>query len=162
MLDSHLLGLRLQGAQIPDNVDVEGYDEQYLPKWEKVKQTLLKTYEEVSPESTGEFAASTGLPMMFTPGQSRSQAKHKGGNGVATANTRCFGCGEYGHKKGDPQCKASPGQLHDCAPNSWKGKGGSGNVPGSKPRNAAGVEICRMYTRTGNCRFGQNCKFAHE
>ena len=87
---------------------------------------------------------------------------------------RCFGCGGYGHKRGDACCNASAGAWHECAPDRFKngghgqGNSNSGNSGSKTPgknggnRNNSKKNICNFYKRNGHCRFGQNCKFKHE
>ena len=93
---------------------------------------------------------------MFTPGFGTSP------------KVQCFGCGEYGHRRGDPICKAAAGAWASCAPPKFREKidgspgGGtkrSANVSGFTGKGGDG--ICYAFRDTGKCKFGQNCKFKH-
>ena len=44
MLDIHKLRLENAGSAIPEDADIEGYDDAWLPEWKKVRETLLSTY----------------------------------------------------------------------------------------------------------------------
>ena len=87
---------------------------------------------------------------------------------------QCFGCGEHGHRKGDPGCSAGPNDWAECAPKKWlKGAQGkkfpSAKGTGAKRKGADGMSnkkkgdgICYQFRDTGKCGFGVNCKFKHE
>ena len=77
---------------------------------------------------------------------------------------RCFGCGAFGHRKGDPGCPAGPDDWHDCCPpkflekvNKNKKKGVDGM---SSQKKSDG--ICFSFRDTGKCKYGPKCKFKHE
>ena len=38
---------------------------------------------------------------------------------------------------------------------------GGGKVPGAAAQTKGGKEVCRMFQKSGTCRFGVNCTFAH-
>lgn len=157
MLDIHKLRLETAGSAIPEDADIEGYDDAWLPDWKKVRETLLSTWETLKLKSV--VTDTKTLPSMFTPASKRGTDRNAG-------VMQCHGCGEYGHRRGDPACKAGPLDLHACAPpwlQEFKAKGvlkpaGSGTPSGS----TRGRKVCTFFKKTGSCRFGQNCRFAHE
>ena len=91
----------------------------------------------------------------------------------------CYGCGQPGHRRGDPKCTAAKDAVWHAAPDHFKKsvkkvKGRVGKPkfevasPFSKqrnlPRNEGGEKgICFNFSRgNGYCKFGDNCKYKHE
>ena len=92
----------------------------------------------------------------------------------------CYGCGEKGHFKGDPTCKAGPNEVWSGAPEGFKNKvknGGKGKAKvnqakgrggGNRQRNqkdsSGEKKIPCKYFNSGNgyCKWGDNCRHSHE
>ena len=162
MLDMHKLQLQIAGKPVPAGMEIEGYDDEWLPTWKMLRETLLKTSEALGNNAESATAA---LPTMFTAG-SCDTAKHgKGSKGL-----QCFRCGEYGHRSTDPECKGKPGDVHACAPPGFgkRGRSNSSNNRGSSGGRGRGKgagkgrKVCVHFQQHGNCRYGQNCRFDHE
>ena len=114
MIDLHKIQLKLAGKEVPAGVDVEGYSDEWLPAWKELRDTLLKTAEALGNDKSSSSSSSSSLPTMFTTSNSNSRkAKHNGGG---SGNRQCYACGEWGHIRGDPECKASEGDTHSCPP----------------------------------------------
>ena len=153
---------------ITEDWDYRNYSDDWLPSWIELKTKLISVYKQKQFSSSSNKKASQQLPVMFTPG------------GGTFPKVRCFGCGELGHRRGDPECKAGPNDWADCAPAKFKtkfgggthnpkppaGGGGNGYSP-NKRKGADGLNvakadgICYAYRDTGKCKFGQNCRFKH-
>jgi hypothetical protein len=87
-------------------------------------------------------------------------------------NQSCYRCGVKGHRAGDPTCRGKDGEVHKDAPEWYrkqnkgrkgrsKGKGkGKGKQNGG---NRKGRPLCQNGSKgTGYCRYGADCKFAHD
>ena len=158
---------------ISEDWDFRNFSDDWLPGWIELKSKLISHYKErqFGRSSSGtrrESHQTKRLPTMYVPGLG------------SRPTVRCFGCGEYGHRRGDDVCKAGPNDWHSSAPKHFqsstsatmqrsggnKGKG-KGNQPKNDRRNVDGLKgkkrsnICFEYQKTGRCRFGPNCKFEH-
>ena len=156
--------------KITDDWDFRNYSDDWLPSWNDLKTKLISVYK------SKQFAAGSNqkggpLPVMFVPGAG------------TFPKVICFGCGERGHRRGDPECKAGPNDWADCTPtrfkqkfggggggtrtNSQGGGGRFGNGASSGKRGQDGMSvtksdgICFEYRDTGKCKFGEKCRFKH-
>ena len=144
--------------------DYRNYNDDWLPTWGDLKSKLISAYKDAvfakeAVVKTGSRQGHQGkqIPSMLNPGF-----------GTSPKVVQCFGCGEYGHRRGDPVCKAGPNAWSDNAPAKYKAKitgnrgGGNGSGTGvdnfRKKRNDL---ICYSFRDTGKCKFGSNCKFKH-
>ena len=136
-----------------DDWDYRNFHDDWLPTWDSLKSKLISVWKErtFSQTSKDGKGATGRLPIMFMPGAG------------LTPRVRCFGCGEMGHRKGDPGCTAKPDEWHECCPpaflekvNKRKRKGVDGMS--IKKKNDG---ICHAFRDTGKCRFGAKCKFKH-
>jgi hypothetical protein len=113
-----------------------------------------------------------------------SSANHEKGKHVlpvamgGIAEVSCYGCGQVGHKKGDPGCKAGKFDAHVNAPQDYKDRmskkrkanGGPGNSakkgpgkPGGKKGREGEKKHCHAFNfGKGNCRYGAKCRFSHD
>ena len=146
-----------------DDWEYRNYSDDWLPSWLELKSKLISEYKLRQFSAGCKDESSSGkLPVMLTPGFG------------TTPKMQCFGCGEHGHRKGDPVCSAGPNDWAECAPKKWlKGAQGkkfpSAKGTGAKRKGADGMSnkkkgdgICYQFRDTGKCGFGVNCKFKHE
>ena len=164
----------ISGDELTDDWDFRNFSDEWLPSWIQLKSKLVSHWKAkgfIKPnggKGTGGKGGAAGgqtLPVLLAPGVG------------ANNRIRCFGCGEYGHRKGDPECKAGPDEWHESAPKSWqknkrqkggkggkggkgKGRGGNGGADGMRG-NKKNEGICYEFQKTGKCRFGPNCKYKH-
>jgi hypothetical protein len=154
------LPTQVEENTINDDWDYRNYSDDWLPAWEDLKSKLISVYKAKKFASgASEVEGSKKLPMMFTPGFGSSP------------KVQCFGCGEYGHRKGSSDCNAGPNDWAECAPPKFKdkmsrNKGGGGFKRKSGPgadgmKGKQGDGVCYSFRDTGKCRFGPNCKFKH-
>ena len=146
--------------QSTEDWDYRNYNQDWLPSWDDLKSKLTSVWKErqfAKPGTADDVSlknqkkSGSNLPVMFMPGAG------------LTPKFQCFGCGQMGHRKGDPECTAGPNDWHECCPPKFlervkklKRKGIDGM---SKKKNSDG--ICRSFRDTGKCRFGAKCKFKH-
>ena len=81
--------------------DYRNFHDDWLPSWDSLKSKLTSVWKErkFSESSKMSKSSSNKLPLMFMPGAGM------------TPKPQCFGCGQIGHRKGDPGCTAGP----ECA-----------------------------------------------
>ena len=158
--------------------DYRNYHEDWLPKWSDLKSKLVSEFKEKQFQTAGSHKGNQSnhdgkpLPTMYMPGVSgfESSSAHSlmfmPGAGI-NPKVQCFGCGGYGHRKGDPGCPAGPDDWHDCCPPKFLQK--IQQLQKSKKRKGVdgfssqktGDGICYAYRDTGKCKFGPKCKFKH-
>ena len=153
------LPVDVEEQDISDDWDWRNYNDDWLPSWEELKSKLISSWKMKGfNKKTGSKKAGQ-LPVMINPGFGTSP------------KVQCFGCGEHGHRRGDPNCKAPEGAWADCAPPKFKSKidqSPNGFKRGTK-RGASisgftgkgGDGVCFAFRDTGKCKFGQNCRFKH-
>ena len=167
-----------------DDWDYKNFHEDWLPKWSDLKSRLISVYKETTFSTPGDSKKrANSLPVMLVPtgggkyalcdGNGRPNVTGRAPDKRAVLfmpgagnnpRPRCFGCGAYGHRKGDPGCPAKSGDWHECCPPKFlekaqklmKGKG----KDGMKNKRAAGG-VCFHWRDTGKCPFGPSCKFKH-
>ena len=155
-------------GEINDDWDYRNYNDDWLPTWGDLKSKLISVYKDhvFAKQDASQNGGRRGhqgkqIPSMLTPGF-----------GTHPKPQQCFGCGEYGHRRGDAACKAGPNAWADCAPARFKAKvtGGGGGGNGRGKGGGNGVDnfrkkrddmICYAYRDTGKCKHGVNCKFKH-
>ena len=159
----------VEGDVLTDDWDFRNFSDEWLPSWAALKSKLVSYWKQKGFDKPAKGAGGKGgsaggqtLPVMMAPG------------GGANNRIRCFGCGEYGHRKSDPECKAGKDEWHESAPKSWQpnkkhksgkgGKGGKGKGKGGADGMRGGNKnagVCYEFQKTGKCRFGPNCKYKH-
>jgi hypothetical protein len=84
--------------------------------------------------------------------------------GGMNPKVQCFGCGAFGHRKGDSGCQAKPGDWHECCPPKFLDKVKKGKRKGADGFSSQkkGDGICFAFRDTGKCKYGPSCKFKHE
>ena len=146
---------------ISDDWEYRNYSDDWLPSWLELKSKLISEYKlrQFSSASKSE-SSSSKLPVMLAPGFG------------STPKIQCFGCGEFGHRRGDAVCKAGPNDWADCAPKKWQNsnsrKGPPARQSGTKRSGIDGMSakkksdgICYAFRDTGRCDFGVNCRYKH-
>ena len=75
MLDIHKVQLEVRGQPVPSELEIEGYQDEWLPEWKTLRECLLKTKEALGNDDKQVEA----LPTMFTSSSSTSgqDAKHR-------------------------------------------------------------------------------------
>ena len=150
VMTEHKRKLRANGVPVPDRAGIDTYTSKYLPDYDIIRQEVVQTYHQIMASQGG---SSSSLPLMITGD----------GSGVRS-ELQCYSCDGIGHKAGHESC-SNPGGIGDCAPSGWKPmprKGSKSKKGGSKNKNGDTRPTCRLWKRNGRCRFGDNCKFAHE
>jgi hypothetical protein len=145
---------------IPDN-HARSFSDDWLPSWNVLKASLLAEWSERC--ISGNKAKET----------------NKGVLPVAMGNVKsitCYGCGQEGHKKGDPSCKAGKYDVHASAPKDYKERMAKGRKreaekkqnpksPGANNKKGEDKEKkhCHAFNfGKGNCRYGAKCRYLHE
>ena len=165
--------------KVQDDWSYRNYSDDWLPSWNELKSKLISAYKANLFEIAAGGGAGRqggggrngnrgGLPVMFVPGMGTNP------------KVRCFGCGSFGHRKGDEICAAAPNDWHECTPPKYKAKvltgrgsgggnrGGGGRGKGPRPSGIDGFTgqrgqgICYEFRDTGRCKFAEKCKFKHE
>jgi hypothetical protein len=166
---------------ILEDWEYRNYKDDWVPSFEKLRDKLVSHYKEAkyNKASKDDDQDKQALPAMltkalvqkavsalFAPGFGQrpigsNQTMTPGGHPF---KSKCWACGQFGHKSGDAQCKAEPGAVHSSAPEKAKRKfkGGKGQAKEGEPSNKKPNNICKFFASNGNCRFGANCKFKHE
>ena len=117
-----------------DDWDYRNFHSDWLPTWAALKSKLVSVWRETKFEPAGTVKASASkLPVMFipaeggppvleTPYESTVSVLFMPGAGANPRTSQCFGCGQHGHRKGDPGCTAGPNDWHSCTPERFLGK----------------------------------------
>ena len=159
-------------TNLEDNTRVN-YNTDWLPKYDELRAELISSYylqkrrREEEGRTTKKAPGHPTLPVLRGFDQPGPQQK------------TCYGCGEKGHFKGDPACKAGPNEVWSGAPESFKakvknggkGKGNKGKAKGqgggNRQRNQKDNTVekkipCKFYNSgNGYCKFGDNCRHSH-
>ena len=95
------------------------YDDEWLPPYDELRIELVNSYqlqERRRKELGKQIRKHPGHPVLpILPGHDQPGPHQR----------RCFGCGELGHLKGDPFCKAGPDEIWKGAPPLWKARRGA-------------------------------------
>ena len=116
-----------------DDVQDRAFSDEWLPTYKQLQTCLIDAYVDKMKRKKKAFKnAKGGAPTLITPG-------------AAPADITCYGCGEKGHRRGDPDCPAGPDAIWSGAPTKWKQyqaklKGGNGGN---------GKQLCRDFQRPG-------------
>ena len=106
----------VSSATMSDDWEFRNFSNDWLPTWIELKSKLVSQYKLASFGSKKKGQEKAGsLPVMWIQGQQGTPVMYVPGLGT-TPNLRCFGCGEYGHRKADPCCKAAKDDWHESAP----------------------------------------------
>ena len=105
------LPTQIEENEINDDWDYRNYSDDWLPPWKDLKSKLISVFKakKFALGSTGEVPGKK-LLVMNTPSFGLSP------------KVQCFGCGEFGHRKGSPECKAGVNDWADCAPPKFRDK----------------------------------------
>ncbi len=149
----------------------------WLPKCDELRQELISSYllqkrrREELHQDIKKGKGHPTLPVLQGFDQPGPQEK------------TCYGCGEKGHFKGDPDCRAGPNDIWSGAPEGFKTRvknGGRGRPNKGKGRGKARVrfgnrqrslkkpsddsKIPYKFFNSGNgyCKWGDNCRHSHE
>lgn len=150
---------------LSEDWDFRNFSDDWLPNWMELKSKLVSHYK-VRRFSKGFSVKTTDnrLPVMYVPGLG------------SRPTVRCFGCGEYGHRKGDEVCKAKADEWHESAPKHFQqrtkgpskdGRNHTSRMDNETSKNVDGLKgrsrrkVCFEFEKTGRCRFGSNCRFEH-
>ena len=163
--------------------EYRNYKDGWVPTFEKLREKLVSTYKEAKynnqSSSKEEAYERRNIPTLLTKalmkravtalfapgfGQRPKHMKTFGGQAKIDSQSKCWGCGMLGHKRGDPSCKADTGTVHPNAPEKAKRKynGNKGKNQDGGPTVKKVDGICRFFSRNGTCKFGAACKFKHE
>jgi hypothetical protein len=98
-------------------------------------------------------------------------SKHKEGHPTMMvgddpkSDRRCYGCGQQGHMRGAPECKAGKDAVWGGAPKAYleKVKKKFGNLPmnGKRPVQEGQRQVCKFH-QEGYCKYADRCHFEHE
>ena len=134
----------------------QNFNSDWLPQYIELRSELVSHYNKLKKRKGFKSGGSTpgkggqGHPAMFMGAGNRQPGPN---------NIVCYGCGVPGHRRGAPECKAGPNDVHHSAPEMFKKKQ-SGK--GGKSGNGGAKGICYAWsTGNGYCKYGDNCKFEH-
>jgi hypothetical protein len=159
-------------TNLEDNSRVN-YNTDWLPNYDELRAELISSYQlqkrrrEEEGRSTKKSPGHPTLPVL------------RGFEQPGPHQKTCYGCGEKGHFKGDPACKAGPNEVWSGAPegfkskvkNGGKGKGNKGQAKGrggdrqrNKKDTSGEKKIPCKFFNSGNgyCKWGDNCRHSHE
>ena len=79
---------------------------------------------------------------------------------------RCYGCGQFGHLRGDASCTAGKDDIWGGAPKAYLDKVQKrfGLTPNGSKRQASSMtkQICPYWSSgDGYCKYAERCKFEH-
>jgi hypothetical protein len=116
------------------------YDDEWLPPYDELRIELVNSFQlqERRRKDLGkQIRKHPGHPVLpILPGHEQPGPHQK----------TCYGCGEKGHFKGDPSCKAGPNEVWSGAPEGFRNKvknGGKGKAKGGKGkgRGKGGADV---------------------
>ena len=110
-------------SAIRDNWDYRNYNDDWLLSWEELKSKLISSWK--ARGFSEPMKESKKLPVMLTPGFGTNP------------KTQCFGCAEFGHRRGNSQCKAPEGSWAACTPPRFRERATAG-VPAGRKNMANG------------------------
>ena len=180
VMDLHRFRLFGRGGDVSKITNLEdnsrvNYNTDWLPRYDELRAEMLASYQlqkrrrEEDNKGTKKSPGHPTLPILQGFQQPGSKPK------------TCYGCGEEGHFKGDPACKAGPNEVWHGAPEGFKqrakggklqpkkaGKGGGKvkGVHGKRQRNLpeSGEKTPCKFFNSGNgyCKWGDNCRHSHD
>ena len=150
------------------------YETEWLPVYAELRYELIAEYNQTTKRREEDSLAgrkNPGHPTLAIQGFEQPGPKP----------LTCYGCGQPGHRRGDPTCTAGAKDVWHGAPDGFKemmkkrgvefpkggkGKGGKGKGNPAQ-RNARQDEkekgICFNWSRgNGYCKFAEACRFKHE
>lgn len=101
MLALHKVELKIAGHEVPEDLEIMNYDDEWLPPYKKLQQTIMKTYHTLKKDVEDEGATQQLPNMAITGGRGGDEVKGKGRKRGA-----CWDCGQIGHHAGDPDCRS--------------------------------------------------------
>ena len=129
------------------------YDTSWLPPYAELRVGLVNAWMKFQrrwDESKGS-KSKNGHPVMVI-----------GENGKETT---CYGCGQVGHVRGSPDCKAGKDAVWGGAPKAYlekiAKKFGIGPAMKKRAHEAESKPPCKFY-KEGYCKHADRCNFAHE
>ena len=158
MIQSSSSGGPMEIDTVPDWHD-RSFSDDWLPPWRLLQTCLITEYKKMV--SAGKFdnlkngRSSDKLPIAA----------------LGMKEIKCFACGGK-HKKGDPECKAGPYDVHPCAPETFRARqaakkrkaeeaGGNGPTGLKKAKIGDKIKPCFNFAK-GSCQYGAKCKFSHD
>jgi hypothetical protein len=161
-------------TNLEDNSRVN-YNTDWLPRYDELRAEMLASYQlqkrrrEEDNKGTKKSPGHPTLPILQGFEQPGSKPK------------TCYGCGEEGHFRGDPACKAGPNEVWHGAPDGFKQRAKAGRihpkkagkgvgkakaVHGKRQRNLpeSGEKTPCKFFNSGNgyCKWGDNCRHSHD
>jgi hypothetical protein len=161
-------------TNLEDNSRVN-YNTDWLPRYDELRAEMLASYQlqkrrrEEDNKGTKKSPGHPTLPILQGFEQPGSKPK------------TCYGCGEEGHFKGDPACKAGPNEVWHGAPDGFKQRAKAGKIypkkagkgvgkakftQGKRQRNQpeGGEKTPCKFFNSGNgyCKWGDNCRHSHD
>jgi hypothetical protein len=100
-------------AVLSEDWEFRNFSDDWLPSWTELKSKLVSHFKSVGfVKQNKSQDKGASLPAMWIQGQQGTPVMYVPGLGT-NPNLRCFGCGEYGHRKSDPICKAGKDEWHE-------------------------------------------------
>ena len=83
-----------------DDADDRAFSSEWLPSFKELSSCFVDAWSDRERKKKHHFNSSKGgvAPTMITPGAPPSEVT-------------CYGCGETGHRRGDPECAAGPNAI---------------------------------------------------
>jgi hypothetical protein len=141
-------------TNIIDDAIKINYDTSWLPPYAELRVGLVNAWLKLQ-RRWGEQSVSrnkVGHPVMIIGDEGKSEKT-------------CFGCGEKGHLRAAPECRASKDAIWGGAPKAYldkiQKKFGKGPTTGKRSSPVEQKKVCKFY-QEGFCKYADRYNFAHE
>lgn len=131
------------------------YDTSWIPPYAELRVGLVNAYMKMKKrwDQASTARGKAGHPVMMTLGDEKREK-------------RCYGCGQFGHLRGDASCTAGKDDIWGGAPKAYLDKVQKrfGLTPNGSKRQAPSTskQICPYWSSgDGYCKYAERCKFEH-
>ena len=132
------------------------YDTSWIPPYAELRVGLVNAYMKMKKrwDQASTAKNKTGHPVMLTLDDGKT-------------DKRCYGCGQYGHMRGDASCTAGKDAIWGGAPKAYleKVQRRFGLTPNGIKRGVSSEQKqpCPYWSSgDGYCRFAERCRFSHD
>ena len=131
------------------------YDTSWIPPYAELRVGLVNAYMNMKKrwDQSSSSKGKAGHPVMLTLEDKKTEK-------------RCYGCGQFGHLRGDASCTAGKDDIWGGAPKAYLDKVQKlfGLTPNGSKRQASSMtkQICPYWSSgDGYCKYAERCKFEH-